>query len=202
MNGSRMFLYLRALVPRLSGRGLVGPLKHVAGMGISHLSAGGAPLMFFYVLFVGHVLWAQPAAPMSPVSKEAPVISPAAVATESVKEIVPEAEDEPEIRDPFLDWLPPRVTQVEIMPSGGGFGEQEPEKPVFNPNAYKVTGIVWGIEKAKAIINGKIFGVGDKVLDAEILKIDRDGVRLRFEGDEYLLARGTIDGNDSEGVKK
>jgi hypothetical protein len=102
--------------------------------------------------------------------------------------------DETTMRDPFLDWLPPKKIELPVSaPGGGGSASAEPQKKVFDPNAYKVSGEVWGIPKARAIINGKIMGVGDEIEEAKILKIDQKGILMLFDGQEYLLARESID---------
>ena len=159
-------------------------------------------IFFLIVVFAGPSLWAQPAAPVSEgAAAKAPAV--AVPVLERAQENTPDAEVESSERDPFLTWIPSKIALLGTsIPAGGGGQEASPEKPAFDPKLFKVTGIVWGIEKARAIINGGIVGVGDKVHDAEIIRIDRDGILLRFQGDEYLLKRGIIDGGNSEEEKQ
>lgn len=51
-------------------------------------------------------------------------------------------------------------------------------------------GIVWDPENPKAIINGAIVGVGDKIKDYTIIHIKRDGVILRDEARNVELELG------------
>lgn len=55
------------------------------------------------------------------------------------------------------------------------------------PPAMAITGIVWGSQKPMAIINGRLVGIGDVVGDAEIVAVERGAVRVRVQGQEFVL---------------
>jgi hypothetical protein len=75
-------------------------------------------------------------------------------------------------RDPFKSYLP----EMEI-----------PKAAPFQLNKLNVTGIIWGTDLPLAIINGKVYKVGDEILGAKILGIDKRGVLLDYKGETYLL---------------
>lgn len=75
-------------------------------------------------------------------------------------------------RDPFKSYLP----EMEV-----------PKATPFQLNRLNITGIIWDTDLPLAIINGKVYKVGDEILGAKILGIDRRGVLLDYEGETYLL---------------
>lgn len=88
-----------------------------------------------------------------------------------------------EMRNPFKDWFP----KIEIKPEANETIQYfEPEK-IFDASIYNVEGIIWGSYKPKAIINNQIYNIGDKLGEAEIKKIDKEGVTLFFENKEYVI---------------
>ncbi len=64
------------------------------------------------------------------------------------------------------------------------------EEPVarFDVSIYKLNGLIWGASKPQAIINNEIYGTGDKLGEAEITKIDKNGVTLLFDKKEYTIS--------------
>lgn len=89
-------------------------------------------------------------------------------------------------RNPFQDCFPRRVEQAKI--------EEMEEAVVVEPvetldvSVYKINGLIWGSYKSQAIINSEIYGVGDKLGEAEITNIDKNGVTLKFNNKEYILS--------------
>ena len=75
-------------------------------------------------------------------------------------------------RDPFKSYIP----ETEF-----------PRASSFQLNKLNVTGIIWGTDLPLAIINGKVYKVGDEILGAKILGIDKKGVLLDYKGETYLL---------------
>jgi hypothetical protein len=84
-----------------------------------------------------------------------------------------------EERDPFKECFPEKIESVEEV-------LKEPEK-VFDVSPYKLNGLLWGSGDPKAIINNEIYGVGDRLAEAEITKIDKYGVTLIFNNQEYTI---------------
>jgi hypothetical protein len=91
-----------------------------------------------------------------------------------------------EKRSPFKNCFPPKVEapkEVEVM--------QEPVivEPVetFDVSIYKLNGLFWGPVASKVIINNEIYGLGDKLGEAEITKIDKNGVTLIFNEEKYSI---------------
>lgn len=50
-----------------------------------------------------------------------------------------------------------------------------------------LTGVLWNVNPPKAIISGKIVTVGDKIGAAEVIEINKDGVRMKADGNEFTL---------------
>lgn len=48
-------------------------------------------------------------------------------------------------------------------------------------------GVLWNVEPERAIISGKIVTVGAKIGGAEVVEINKAGVRMRTNGNEFLL---------------
>lgn len=48
-------------------------------------------------------------------------------------------------------------------------------------------GVLWNAEPPKAIVSGKIVTVGMKIGDAEVIAIDKSGVKMRENGKEFIL---------------
>jgi len=97
-----------------------------------------------------------------------------------------------ERRNPFKNWFPVIKKEApkpvaEKKPVIFSEREKKKEKERFNVSIYKVNGLIWGAYESKAIINDKIYGVGDKLERAEITKINKQGVTLIFEGDEHFI---------------
>ena len=82
------------------------------------------------------------------------------------------------LKDPFLEFgkkQEPDVvekTQVQVKPLP----------------ALAIQGIVWGGPMPQAIINGKVFKVGDTIAEAKITGIDKDGVELFYAGRSYSIS--------------
>lgn len=54
-------------------------------------------------------------------------------------------------------------------------------------SSMKITAMIWDSPRPQTIINGVIYEVGDEIMGAKIMKIDKEGVHLFFKGKEYLL---------------
>lgn len=108
-----------------------------------------------------------------------------------------------EKRNPFKDWFP--VIKIENKTEEEPVVFVEPEKK-FDTYIYNVEGLIWSTNKPKAIINGQLYGIGDKLDEAEITKIDKDGVVLIFDDKEYVITTkkpisiksSEIKGNETE----
>ena len=82
-------------------------------------------------------------------------------------------------RDPFSS-LRPEATQKKEQPK------------VFSA---EVEGILWNAESPMAILSGKVVRVGSRIGEAEVIRIERDGVTVRVNGEEKLLSRKGSDKN-------
>lgn len=111
-----------------------------------------------------------------------------------------------EKRNPFKDWFP--VTVIKVIETEPvveeEFIEEEPieiffePEETFNPSIYTVDGLIWGSYKPKAIIDNKIYDIGDKLGEAVVTKIEREGVVLFLDDKEYLITTEKTIGREKE----
>lgn len=94
-------------------------------------------------------------------------------------------------RDPLKPSLPVKE-KVEIPPEGRptvekpeGKVEKAPPKEIVLPT-FTVTGIVWGEAPPRAIIDNRVYKIGDTVKGAKILDITDKGVHMIYEGKEFF----------------
>lgn len=81
------------------------------------------------------------------------------------------------MRDPFYQEKKPEVIKkIEEAPT------QKKPLPVL-----KIQGMVWGGNFPQAIINNKVVKIGDKIEDASIVEINKEGVVILFEKQKYSL---------------
>lgn len=62
----------------------------------------------------------------------------------------------------------------------------------INLKSLSLEGFVWNSDKPQAIINGKIVKRGSKIGNAEVVDIQKEGVKLRYQGQEFYLKRRSI----------
>ena len=58
-----------------------------------------------------------------------------------------------------------------------------------NTSTYWLAGTLWNATKPRAIINGQIVKVGDKIGNAEVLKITKEGVLMKEFNREFVLSQ-------------
>ena len=83
------------------------------------------------------------------------------------------------LRDPLVDLLPrPEPVAAPVTP----VAEMAPVEEVIPLPKLSVLGLFWGGQTPQALINGKIYRVGEQVDGATIKDIDRNGVTVEFAG--------------------
>jgi len=106
-----------------------------------------------------------------------------------------------ERRSPFMPQFPIiEVIEEVVEQTPFEFFVPQEEEKTFDVSAYNLDGVVWGNYKPKAIINSMIYGVGDILGEGEIAKINKEGVTVIFEEEEYLISTRNpfIDRNKEE----
>ena len=78
-------------------------------------------------------------------------------------------------RDPFKSYLP----ETDIGKSAATFSREI--------SKLNLTGVIWGGDLPQAIINDKVYGVGDSILGVKIMEINKTGVLLQYKEDAYIL---------------
>ena len=95
-----------------------------------------------------------------------------------------------QMRNPFKDWFP-IVIKEEPLVIIDELATDIEEEPYFDLSQHIVEGLIWGVGNPKAIIDGKIYNLGDRLGErfggAEIVKIAKDGVTLLFYEEEYII---------------
>jgi predicted HAD superfamily phosphohydrolase len=66
-------------------------------------------------------------------------------------------------------------------------GEMASDAISVGPPALSIQGLVWGGVLPEAIINNKIVKVGDTIENARIIDINKEGVTIFFNGQQYTL---------------
>ena len=95
----------------------------------------------------------------------------------------PRGDDEAS-RDPLASLLPkPVATSTTTKTS-------TPVPPVVKTPALVVSGLVWGGARPQAIVNGKVYGVGDEVQGARVLEITREGLMVEVGGKTFAFYPG------------
>lgn len=94
-------------------------------------------------------------------------------------------------RDPLKPTLPVRekiekAPEVEKSREKSKEIKKEPPKEIVLPT-FTVTGIVWGRESPRAIIDHQVYKTGDTIKGAEILEITEKGIRMIYEGKEFWV---------------
>lgn len=85
------------------------------------------------------------------------------------------------LRDPFQGYYKEGKEQEPVEP--------EEEGQVIKPlPTLTVQGIIWGSSIPQAIINNKVVKVGDTIEEVRVIKIDKEGLTLLYEGRQYNLS--------------
>jgi len=79
------------------------------------------------------------------------------------------------LRDPFKSYLP----ETEIGRSRAAVSLQL--------GKLHLTGVIWGGKLPLAIINDKVYRVGDSILGIKIIEINKTGVLLQYKEETYIL---------------
>ena len=81
-----------------------------------------------------------------------------------------------EKRNPFMSVLPKRKKIIKKVK------KVIEEEKKLDTKSIKLEGIVWGEDKACAIINGEVYTKGDRIKEvgAEILEINKNGISLKY----------------------
>jgi len=98
-------------------------------------------------------------------------------------------EEDLDVGDPFVDSLPKKRLDVEVPIEEEILPALEAQQPEPDFGALKISGLVWGQVDPKAIIDGVVYGIGDEVIGAKILKISKEGILFGYNDKKYLLKR-------------
>ena len=86
-----------------------------------------------------------------------------------------------ELRDPLKSLLPeePKGQEIPVTRTDAPVVSRSAPRPL---PPLTIQGLWWGDAKPKAIINGHVYGVGDRVDGAVITDIGRHGVTVDYQG--------------------
>jgi hypothetical protein len=87
-------------------------------------------------------------------------------------------------RDPFQPLLPVEEKKPSIVTEEGVAAVEG-----VTPPYLAITGILWGTDKPRAIINGDVYGVGDSIgaTGATVFKIEKNTVFVMYEGAVFKM---------------
>jgi hypothetical protein len=102
------------------------------------------------------------------------------------------------LRDPFMSLLPKKEEQIVIKPEKTELAQEE----IQLPEMY-VQGMIWGGRYPTAIVDNRVVKIGDRIGEAEVTGISREGVQLLYHN-RYFLIRPQISASASrsEGSSK
>ncbi|MBM3249838.1 MAG: hypothetical protein FJZ09_03200 [Candidatus Omnitrophica bacterium] len=95
-----------------------------------------------------------------------------------------------DLRDPFLE-----LGKDVQMPSS----QITPAKEAVQPPPLKVQGLIWGSSLPQAIINDSVVKQGDTIGGARIIDIDKNGVVVEFQGQEFNISAPAAGGEPVTG---
>lgn len=85
------------------------------------------------------------------------------------------------LRDPFISLLPKKDIPIETIPIS--IGNTEVDVPVIS-----IQGMVWGVDRPQAIIDNKVYDIGDEIKGAKIMDISKEGVKFLYQDKIFLMA--------------
>lgn len=97
-----------------------------------------------------------------------------------------------ERRNPFKNWFPEIKKKIQEVDTKQIVSFKVEEERIFDVSLYSLQGVVWGEYTPKAIINNRIYSLGDKLGEAEIIIIDKRGVAVNFNEKEYLIGSKNV----------
>ena len=96
-------------------------------------------------------------------------------------------DNQPETRrSPFRNWFP-GVEPIREVVNETITEIIEDYFPRFDISRFNLQGVIWSISDSRAIINSKIYRIGEEINGAKIIKIDKKGVTLQHRKEEYVL---------------
>lgn len=99
-------------------------------------------------------------------------------------------------RDPFEKVIINKSKEVaRIQPS-----EDSASKSLID--SLSVQGLIWGGNFPQAIINNKVYKVGDAIQEASISKIDKSGIIVLLGGKQYILTPSSAGSGAKEIINK
>jgi len=108
---------------------------------------------------------------------------------ESVLGKIPKPDGPPNItyeagpRDPLTNMLKVHIYKLMQDRSGLPSGKELPLP------ALSIEGLIWNTRIPQAIINGKVVRVGDVIEDVKILKIDKEGIEVEYQGESAFISK-------------
>lgn len=93
------------------------------------------------------------------------------------------------LKNPFEPALPQK--SVEMVPvelkKPGAPAALPPLEPAITAPALSISGVVWNTDQPQAIINNTIVAVGGTIDGATVLKIERTGVEIFYQGKYFTI---------------
>lgn len=90
------------------------------------------------------------------------------------------------MRDPFIPQLPRKEKVVTTTPEAGK------SAPQVTAPKFTVQGMVWDSDKPQAIIDNKIYNLGDEINGAKIIEINKEGVKVIYQSNIFVITPETI----------
>jgi len=85
-------------------------------------------------------------------------------------------------RDPFTPMFPAKEAKEGSLTQGPFLKEE-----VIQPPTLIVQGLVWGTNLPQAIVENKVVRIGDHIKEAEVVRIDKEGIMISYKGKTFTI---------------
>jgi hypothetical protein len=85
-------------------------------------------------------------------------------------------------RDPFTPMFPAKEAKEGSLTQGPFLKEE-----VIQPPTLIVQGLVWGTNLPQAIVENKVVRIGDHINEAEVVRIDKEGIMISYKGKTFTI---------------
>ena len=85
-------------------------------------------------------------------------------------------------RDPFAPMFPAKEAKEGSLTQGPFLKEE-----VIQPPTLIVQGLVWGTNLPQAIVENKVVRIGDHINEAEVVRIDKEGIMISYKGKTFTI---------------
>ncbi len=135
--------------------------------------------------FIGRIKQRLPATPVavSRVEEKEEYIKKEAKVLEKLK---PELE---KVEYKAGDFLDPLKDRLSIFIASIATKLKKKKTIAIKPPQFNITGLIWNSDRPQAIVDSNVLSVGDEIKGAKLLSVNKDGIRIQYEGAEFFIKK-------------